>query len=131
MSITVTFTGDRHIMQMLNGGLLEGLPERLVTKTAIEGENQGKTYSPIDTGRLRASMTHQASGRTGWFGTNVRHGLYLDQPVTRRPHYRRGPYAGGSTAGWLSKKAREATAAKLPEIIEGEIRVIERRWGHG
>jgi hypothetical protein len=116
------------LQRKLGGDFLSDALKRIVKKVAITAENEGKKRSPVDTGRLRASITHATQNLTGWAGTNVRYGLYLDQPRTRRPNYRNGPFSGGSTAGWLTDKAFKSAAMQAEDIVADEVRTIESAW---
>ena len=116
------------LRRKLGNDAIRDAAKRIVRKVAITAENEGKKRSPVDTGRLRASITHAVSGLTGWAGTNVHYGLYLDQPRTRNPHYRGGPFAGSSTSGWLTDHAFKSAAKQADDIVADEVRGIESAW---
>lgn len=46
-------------------------------------ESHAKIYSPVDTGRLRASITHEATNEEGIVGTNVEYGKYQELGTSR------------------------------------------------
>lgn len=48
-------------------------------------ENAAKQLSPIDTGRLRASLTHYKEGNTVYIGTNVTYGVYQELGTRHMP----------------------------------------------
>lgn len=127
-TINVRLQNLDHIDRNLRSSVIDGMVRRIVTKAAVTGENVGKIAAPVDTGRLRASMTHQVSGRSGWFGTNVEYAERLDQPKFRNYRYRRGPLEGNPTRGWLTKRAVDATVRQLDDFIDQEVRRLEARW---
>lgn len=50
---------------------------------ALEGigaaaERHAKALTPVDTGRLRTSMSHAAVGDSAYIGTNVEYGPYVE-----------------------------------------------------
>jgi hypothetical protein len=126
--VTIQITGLTPLLGKVSGTVLADAVKRLVTQAAVLAENEGKKRSPVDTGRLRASIVHKVAGTSGWAGTNVKYGLYLDQPRTRNPHYRGGPYSGSSTAGWLTEHAFQATARQVQQLTSDEARRIEAAW---
>lgn len=92
---------------------------------------------PIRTGRLRSSLApgggvtrvdgSLSQGFTAIVGTNVKnYPRALEKPETRDPHYRDGPSAGQSTAGWLSK-TKPAVEDQIPGMLTqlaGDIRAV-------
>lgn len=127
-NITIDTKGIDKLQRKLGGDIAGKALKRIVTKVAITGENEGKKRSPHDRNRLRASITHRVNGLSGWAGTNVKYGKYLDQPVTRQPHYRTTAFAGQPTAGWLTEHAFDATAKQAQEITDDEVKSIEAAW---
>lgn len=129
MSIGFSISGILEAQAKVNGISPEETGRRLVTKAAIWGENLGKQRSPVDFGRLRNSITHRVdSPFQARYGTNVFYGIFLDQPRTRTPHYRGGPFSGSETAGWLSDTAQMVEQHVENVIIPAEIRAIEASW---
>ena len=129
MSVSIDLRGIAELAAKLNGIDPEDISKRIVTKAAIYGENLGKQRSPVDTGRLRSSITHRVdSPSSARYGTNVFYAVYLDKPSSRNPHYRRGPHAGASTAGWLSDTAQQVEQYVVGTIIPGEVRALEAAW---
>lgn len=71
------------------------IDERL-EKSGIVVSNAAKQFSPIDTGRLRASLTHYKEGNTVYIGTNVFYGVYQELGTRRmspNPYLRPGAEA--------------------------------------
>lgn len=64
-----------------SGEILKALEEK--TKAALEGvgiqaEGFAKRSTPVDTGRLRNSITHAVRGDDVYIGTNVEYGIWLE-----------------------------------------------------
>ncbi|MPZ13978.1 MAG: hypothetical protein GEU73_06075 [Chloroflexi bacterium] len=108
-----------NVREAVRGGL-----ERMATTV----RNDVIEWAPVDTGRLRASVTTRVEPPQAWIGTNVGYGLPLDQPVTRRPHYRAGPHRGASTARWLTGSL-ERRAAEIRAAVAAIAEDIQRGWG--
>jgi HK97 gp10 family phage protein len=83
------------------GGIDEvmSLLEKRVTKTVIQMSNAAKRLAPVDTGRLRSSITYEVQTEQGVggqvirarVGTNVRYAPYLELGTSRmvaRPYLR-------------------------------------------
>ena len=61
-------------------------------------ERYAKTACPVDTGRLRNSITHEADEESVSIGTNVEYGKYVELGSSRRrPHPYLKPAATGHT----------------------------------
>jgi hypothetical protein len=60
---------------------------RLFTRIVIFGEGQAKLYAPVDTGRLRASLTHEVDQAEvpmyATFGTNVSYAAAMEYGTGR------------------------------------------------
>lgn len=64
-----------------SGEILRALEEK--KKAALEGvgiqaEGYAKRSTPVDTGRLRDSITHAVRGDDVYIGTNVEYGIWLE-----------------------------------------------------
>ncbi len=64
-----------------SGEILRALEEK--KKAALEGvgiqaEGYAKRSTPVDTGRLRNSITHAVRGDDVYIGTNVEYGIWLE-----------------------------------------------------
>jgi HK97 gp10 family phage protein len=68
------------LAQLLEGS--DGPLARWLLETAITGETNAKKLCPVDTGRLRASITHEVGkdgkGLYGKVGTNVDYAPYVE-----------------------------------------------------
>jgi len=132
MSDSITIRGIAELRAKATPALYAIAVKNLLTKAVVYGENQAKLNSPVDTGRLRASVTHEVAGGSPppWakFGTNVRYARPLDQPVSRRPHYRGGPHRGMPTKGWLSDRLPEVKKEAEAKFVPAAAREIEGKW---
>lgn len=75
MGIEVSVVEDNipEILFALEGGIDKALKEM-----GLVGERHAKKYCPVDTGRLRNSITHDKSERAAYIGTNVEYGPYVE-----------------------------------------------------
>ena len=84
--------------------LLAGAKTRLLTAWAISVEAEAKTRAPVDTGRLRASLTHEVLAESASAGTNVVYAPFVE--FGTRPHF--PPL--GAIAGWAGHHGMSAGA---------------------
>lgn len=68
--------------------VLSALPpaiERALEAIGMVAESYAKRDCPVDTGRLRNSVTHAVDGeeRTVYIGTNVEYGVYIEMGTSR------------------------------------------------
>lgn len=65
-----------------NAGIfLDALPEqveRAMESVGLQAERHAKEECPVDTGRLRNSISHATSGNTAYIGTNVEYAPYVE-----------------------------------------------------
>ena len=59
--------------------------QRGMQKAVLIVERQAKKDCPVDTGRLRSSITSEVSGDEGKVGTNVEYAADVELGTTRRP----------------------------------------------
>ena len=57
---------------------------RALEKIGLVAEGYAKRLCPVDTGRLRNSITHALSGKDVYIGTNVSYGPYIELGTSRR-----------------------------------------------
>ncbi len=62
--IGVTIEGGEELMKKLSPDLLKEVLRRLLLEAALTVERRVKEYSPVDTGRMRASFTSQIAPDT-------------------------------------------------------------------
>ena len=57
---------------------LDSKVEIALEKIGLRAETHAKKYCPVDTGRLRNSISHTQSGDTEYIGTNVEYAPYVE-----------------------------------------------------
>lgn len=65
---------------------LKALDERLAVAfeaVGLQAQSHAQDYSPVDTGRLRASITHESSSEEVVIGTAVDYGKYQELGTSR------------------------------------------------
>lgn len=71
-----------------NAGIfLNALPhqvERALEAVGLQAEGYAKLKCPVDTGRLRNSISHSAQGNTAYIGTNVEYARYVELGTSRQ-----------------------------------------------
>lgn len=82
MAVTVTF--ESHL-----GELLDALPEQIeqaLTAIGMTAETHAKELCPVDTGRLRNSITHEVDigGHATIIGSNVEYAAYVELGTSRQ-----------------------------------------------
>lgn len=78
-------------------------------EVGLAAEGYAKRLAPVDTGRLRNSITHEVSGDTVYIGSNVEYAPYVEMGTTRT---RAQPY--------LQPAVQNNTSA-YKRIIESEL----------
>lgn len=82
----VTLTGDKELQRKLrNPEFLRGPVRQFLLKSAILMEANVKKETPVDTGRLRASITHKVEPFRAIVGTNVSYAPHVE--FGTRPHF--------------------------------------------
>lgn len=61
----------------------EGAIERVLEEWGLLAEGYAKLYCPVDTGRLRNSISHFADEDTMYVGTNVEYAAYVEMGTSR------------------------------------------------
>ena len=109
MSIQIKIEGLEEAIKKMSPDLYAEPLRRFWERSSLSVENQAKLNSPVDTGRTRASLTHQLDSGSPpiWakVGTNVTNkGVSYPQvlDLSDRTHYRGGPHEGQPTKGWFS-----------------------------
>lgn len=65
---------------------LNALPEqveRAMEAVGLQAERHAKEECPVDTGRLRNSISHSVSGNSAYIGTNVEYAPYVEMGTSR------------------------------------------------
>lgn len=63
------------------GGIIKTLASRIppaLEAVGLQAEGYAKLLCPVDTGRLRNSISHAVQGDTVYIGTNVEYGPYVE-----------------------------------------------------
>lgn len=132
--MSLQLKGFAELLRKLDPARYNDAYRRFWQRAAIAVQTLGREHSPVDTGRLRASLAIEVdpSPHPLWakVGTNVEYGLPLDQPEARAPHYAAGPFAGTPTEGWLSSRPAEALP-QIEQALDIFASDIESLWGRG
>lgn len=71
-----------------NSGAVKNAKDEAVARAletiGLLAEGYAATNSPVDTGRLRASITHAVEGDTVYIGTNVEYAAYVEMGTSRQ-----------------------------------------------
>lgn len=79
--MTVRIAQD-NTQEVLSG--LRNAIDKALEESGLYVENAAKQLCPVDTGRLRNSITHQKSGdKTEQVGTNVEYGKFVELGTSR------------------------------------------------
>lgn len=62
---------------------LESAKRRALEKIGLVAEGYAKRLCPVDTGRLRNSISHTTKGDTEYIGTNVEYAPYVEMGTRR------------------------------------------------
>ena len=57
--------------------------EKSLKSVALTAEKYAKRDCPVDTGRLRSSITHETDKTTAYIGTNVEYAPYVEMGTSR------------------------------------------------
>lgn len=57
--------------------------EKALKSVALTAEKYAKQDCPVDTGRLRSSITHETDKNTAYIGTNVEYAPYVERGTSR------------------------------------------------
>src|SRR3990167_4093527 len=89
MAYTIHVEGLEELKQKLSANVTEASVKEFLAKSAMEVEKNAKLNSPVDTGRLRASINNKVEIGTGRaraiIGTNVTYAPY--QEFGTAPHF--------------------------------------------
>lgn len=95
-----------------------------LNKACLLVENDAKRKCPVDTGQLRASITHEVEGQTGIVGTNVEYAPYVEYGTgiyARDGNGRQTPWSYQKADGkWITTKGQKPQAFLEPALLENE-----------
>lgn len=119
----VQLTGDAELRRKLqNPEFVRGPLRRFLTRSAVLLEGKVKENTPVDTGRLRASITHKVEPFRAIVGTNVHYAPHVE--FGTKPHWpplaplqpwaQRHGFPAGREGAWLVARAiaRRGTRAR-------------------
>ena len=119
----ITVTGDKELQAKLrNPEFLRGAVRQFLTKSIILIEGNIKKETPVDTGRLRASITHKVEPFRAIVGTNLAYSPHVEfgtrshwPPLAAlQPWARRHGFPAGRQGAFLVARAiaRKGTRAR-------------------
>ena len=92
------FGGDDHTDDVLDG--IDGAKARALEKIGLVAEGYAKRLCPVDTGRLRNSITHTTDDDAAYIGTNVEYAVYVEMGTVNTPAQ---PYLKPAAADHMEK----------------------------
>lgn len=151
--VRITLVGDAALQRKLQNPRFVRSPVRTwLTRSALLLEGRTKQLTPVDTGRLRSSITHKVEPFRAWVGTNVTYAPHVEfgtrphwpplaamQPWARRhgfPAGRQGAFLvalaisrRGTRARRMFGRAVEQTRNKIVHMFRRDVaRDIQRDW---
>lgn len=98
--------------------------EAPLMKACLLVENEAKRKCPVDSGQLRASITHEIDGNTGVVGTNVEYAPYVEYGTgihARDGNGRQTPWRYKDAEGnWHTTKGQKPQPFLEPSLLENE-----------
>ena len=95
-----------------------------LNKACLLVENDAKRKCPVDTGQLRASITHEVEGQTGIVGTNVEYAPYVEYGTgiyARDGNGRQTPWSYQDAEGnWHRTRGHKPQPFLEPSLLENE-----------
>ncbi len=148
----IELRGLEELRKKLNPNVLLGKPLReAMLKSVLFLEAEVKSRTPVDTGRLRGSITHSIAPDPiplwAKVGTNVEYAPFVEEGT--RPHWppieaikpwarrhRLSPWAvavaiarRGTKGAHMFRRAFEAAEGQIRRFLDGVARDIETRFG--
>ncbi len=72
---------NSHVDEVLNA--LQSQKAKILEEWGLTAEAYASDYCPVDTGRLRASISHDTDEDTMYLGTNVEYAPYVELGTSR------------------------------------------------
>lgn len=101
------FEVEDHTDEVLDG--ISQAKARALEKIGLVAEGYAKRLCPVDTGRLRNSITHTIDDEAAYIGTNVEYAVYVEMGTVNTPAQ---PYL---------KPAAEDHMEKYRNILKSEL----------
>lgn len=81
MDIKVNITSNRDLIEQASDEAIE----RALEAIGLQAEGYAKMLCPVDTGRLRNSITHtvDVAGKKAYVGTNVEYAAYVEMGTSK------------------------------------------------
>lgn len=92
------FEVEDHTEEVLDG--IEQAKARALEKIGLVAEGYAKRLCPVDTGRLRNSITHATDDEAAYIGTNVEYAVYVEMGTVNTPAQ---PYLKPAAADHMEK----------------------------
>lgn len=77
------FEVEDHTEEVLDG--IRQAKARALEKIGLTAEGYAKRLCPVDTGRLRNSITHDTDDEAAYIGTNVEYAVYVEMGTVNTP----------------------------------------------
>lgn len=78
ISVTLTDDNSAEILKELGPAA-----EKAFEMIGLQGEGYAKRLCPVDTGRLRNSITHEKDSEAAYIGTNVEYAAYVEYGTSK------------------------------------------------
>ena len=92
------FNIEDHTDEVLDG--ISQAKARALEKIGLVAEGYAKRLCPVDTGRLRNSITHTTDDEAAYIGTNVDYAVYVEMGTVNTPAQ---PYLKPAAADHMEK----------------------------
>ena len=92
------FNIEDHTEEVLDG--IVRAKARALEKIGLVAEGYAKRLCPVDTGRLRNSITHTTDDEAAYIGTNVDYAVYVEMGTVNTPAQ---PYLKPAAADHMEK----------------------------
>ena len=76
---------ENHIDEYLKA--VDAAKQRGLEKVGLTAERYAKALCPVDTGRLRNSISHEVHGDSVYIGTNVEYAVYVEKGTRKMQAY--------------------------------------------
>lgn len=120
----IAIIGLKSLLGKLSPDRVKGATEKQIKEIVLKLEGLVKKATPVDTARLRSSITHGFKGEGGWVGTNVYYGRFVEYGTAKmEARHVEGSsrvYGQGMFAYGLKQLDLKDVEAKLAEAVEKE-----------
>ena len=113
-------TGEDNTKQFLSA--YDAAVKRGLTKIGMQAERFAKQLCPVDTGRLRNSITHATDGKSVIIGTNVEYGKYVELGTGRQAETGGNPMIKGHKPHPYLRPAATNHVSEYRTLMETELK---------